>query len=305
APVEPKDAAPPVAAAAPRTWKVPKLPRPSPRMRVLIMAVLLLVALVALAVSAPYAAGAIAANNEQATTTVDAAHSHATQVAAVPTHHYYQTQIALGPSITQTAVVQLTAAAESTFQAFLAQPYVAAVPGCFTASSGIDPNAEWYSSNSSAGQSYICNADNVQLVAQPASQGGYAGMNYVGPYQQLALKHDTQIDVYDLLPNVANVNFSDSVVTLLLAQDGSWQMYSPNNGNLLASGFRALPSAFTVRLRYDGNQESAWVNGVNYATVTIGTGYKYIASVSLAINSIDGSKTAAIRAKNFKFTPFT
>jgi hypothetical protein len=193
---------------------------------------------------------------------------------------------------TETAVAQSAATLLATHVAASNSAYSVAVPGC--------PLGEpvWQLSNfDPAHPNFICGADSLQILTAARSNFGV----YFCVGCSLSQKHDTQIHVFDIQPNVAEVDFSDGPVMLAQHMDGSWQLFGQHG--LLAGGTQALPRDLILRMRSDGSQVTVWVNGVTYATVATDLTLPVITAVYFNITSRDFSQPSALRVKDFSFTP--
>jgi hypothetical protein len=268
---------------------VPHAPLPA-RTRVLLAAVALLAAASLLAITIPAAERGLAAQRAQATQTAAGIH----QVRAI---HATETTYVRRAIATQTAVAQATVNARTTFAAFATvgaagiTAYRAAVPCCPLG----DPY--WQTQNfDPANPNFICSADGLQILT--GSRPHY-GVVFCGECL-LATKHETQIHIFDIQSNVAIVDFNDGVVILRQHMDGSWEI-SGLRGQL-ASGAHALPSEFTLRIRYDGSQVTVAVNGVIYATLPVAMSAATVGGVIIDFTSRDSGQPSAIRVKDFSFT---
>ncbi|HEV2238454.1 MAG TPA: hypothetical protein VGR57_17485, partial [Ktedonobacterales bacterium] len=226
------------------------------------------------------------------------AQATATAATAQRVHAAYATETTFVQQAiaTQTAAAQATANAHATFAAvataLATTAYSAAIPGCPLG----DPL--WQTQNfDPANPNFVCTADGLQIStgARP-----HFGVMFGGGIR-LAQNHDTQIHVFDIQPNVAEVYFSDGMVALAQHMDGSWQIFGPQGP--LPSGTYSLPKEFTMRIRFDGSQATIWVNGITYATVTSDiTGFAS-SGVSIEVLSRDYNQPSAIKVKDFAFTP--
>ncbi|HEY7984017.1 MAG TPA: hypothetical protein VID73_07615 [Ktedonobacterales bacterium] len=264
--------------------RVPHAPLPA-RTRLLLAAVALLLVASLLGVTVPAAQRGLAAARAQATQT--AATIHQVRAAQATETTFVRHAIAA-----QTAAAQATAGAAATIAAASTTAYRAAVPGCPLG----DPL--WQTQNfDPVNPNFVCSADGLQILTGARPHFGVifcAGCS-------LATRHDTQIHIFDIQPNVATVDFNDGVVMLTQHMDGSWELYGPHGP--IASGTYSLPGEFTVRIRYDGSHVTVTVNDVIYAALPLDFNAASVAGTTIDFVSRDYTQPSAISVRDFAFTP--
>jgi hypothetical protein len=260
-----------------------------PRTRVLLAAVALLVVASILMAGLRAVQRGLAAQHAQATQT-------AVVVQTAQAARASETATARSAATMVAAQAQQVASAHATFAAvrgtISTSAYSVAVPGCPVG----DPL--WQTSNfDPAYPNFICSADSLQILSGARPHWGITFCTGC----PLPPKHDTQIHIFDIQPNVAEVDFSDGPIMLAQHMDGSWAIYGPPNG-LLASGTQAPPSDLILRIRSDGSQMTVSVNGVTYATLARVTDASFT-GIDLSLTSRDFSQPSAIRVNEKSFTP--